>query len=105
MSWLELEKKEEEFAAEVKKRMMVIPNIIDASVPIGKDDSENVENERFGEPVVPDYEIPYHVDIMEKLNGIDLDSARRTSGNGFYYLKGDIARLHSAPFCPMPAIS
>ena len=93
---LELEKKEEEFAAEVKKRMMVIPNIIDASVPIGKDDSENVENERFGEPVVPDYEIPYHVDIMEKLNGIDLDSARRTSGNGFYYLKGDIARLHSA---------
>ena len=93
---LELEKKEEEFAAEVKKRMMVIPNIIDPSVPIGKDDSENVENERFGEPVVPDYEIPYHVDIMEKLNGIDLDSARRTSGNGFYYLKGDIARLHSA---------
>ena len=93
---LELEKKEEEFAAEVKKRMMMIPNIIDASVPIGKDDSENVENERFGEPVVPDYEIPYHVDIMEKLNGIDLDSARRTSGNGFYYLKGDIARLHSA---------
>ena len=93
---LELEKKEEEFAAEVKKRMMMIPNIIDPSVPIGKDDSENVENERFGEPVVPDYEIPYHVDIMEKLNGIDLDSARRTSGNGFYYLKGDIARLHSA---------
>ncbi len=93
---LELEKKEEELGAEVKKRMMVIPNIIDASVPIGKDDSENVENERFGEPVVPDYEIPYHVDIMEKLDGIDLDAARRTSGNGFYYLKGDIARLHSA---------
>ena len=93
---LELEKKEEELGAEVKKRMMVIPNIIDPSVPIGRDDSENVENERFGEPVVPDFEVPYHVDIMEKLNGIDLDSARRTSGNGFYYLKGDIARLHSA---------
>ncbi len=93
---LELEKKEEELGAEVKKRMMVIPNIIDASVPIGRDDSENVENERFGEPVVPDFEVPYHVDIMEKLNGIDLDAARRTSGNGFYYLKGDIARLHSA---------
>ena len=91
-----LEVKEEELAAEVKKRMMVIPNIIDASVPIGKDDSENVENERFGEPVVPDFEVPYHVDIMEKLDGIDLDAARRTSGNGFYYLKGDIARLHSA---------
>ncbi len=93
---LELEKKEEEFAAEVKKRMMVIPNIIDPSVPIGKDDSENVENDRYGEPVVQDFVIPYLVDIMEKLNGIDLDSARRTSGNGFYYLKGDIARLHSA---------
>ena len=91
-----LEAKEEEYAAEIKKRMMVIPQIIDASVPIGKDDSENVQNEVFGEPVVPDYEIPYHVDIMESLNGIDLDSARRTSGNGFYYLKGDIARLHSA---------
>ena len=91
-----LEVKEEELAAEIKKRMMVIPNIIDESVPIGKDDSENVENERFGEPVVPDFEVPYHVDIMEKLDGIDLDAARRTSGNGFYYLKGDIARLHSA---------
>ena len=91
-----LEKKEEELAAEVKKIMMVIPNIIDDSVPIGKDDSENVENERFGEPVVPPFEVPYHVDIMEKLNGIDLDAARKTSGNGFYYLKGDIARLHSA---------
>ena len=91
-----LEVKEEELAAEVRKRMMVIPNIIDPSVPIGKDDSENVENERFGEPVVPDFEVPYHVDIMEKLDGIDLDAARRTSGNGFYYLKGDIARLHSA---------
>ncbi len=91
-----LEAREEEYAAEIKKRMMVIPQIIDASVPIGRDDSENVQNEVFGEPVVPDYEIPYHVDIMESLNGIDLDSARRTSGNGFYYLKGDIARLHSA---------
>ncbi|MBR4333196.1 MAG: serine--tRNA ligase [Clostridia bacterium] len=91
-----LEAKETEYAEEIKKRMMVIPNIIDASVPIGKDDSQNVENERFGEPVVPEWEIPYHVDIMERLNGIDLDSARRTSGNGFYYLKGNIARLHSA---------
>ena len=92
----QLEKNEEEYAAEIRKRMLVIPQIIDPSVPIGKDDSENVENERFGEPVVPEWEIPYHVDIMERLNGIDLDSARRTSGNGFYYLKGDIARLHSA---------
>ena len=92
----QLEVKEAEYAEEIKKRMMVIPNIIDASVPVGRDDSENVENERFGEPVVPAWEIPYHVDIMERLNGIDLDSARRTSGNGFYYLKGDIARLHSA---------
>ncbi len=93
---VELEKKEEEYAAEIRRRMLVIPQIIDESVPIGRDDSENVQNEIFGEPVVPDYEIPYHVDIMEGLNGIDLDSARRTSGNGFYYLKGDIARLHSA---------
>ncbi|WP_077532770.1 serine--tRNA ligase [Massiliimalia massiliensis] len=92
----ELEGKEETLTEEVKKRMMVIPNIIDPSVPIGKDDSENVEVERFGEPAVPDFEVPYHVDIMEKLNGIDLDSARKTSGNGFYYLCGDIARLHSA---------
>ena len=92
----DLEAKETEYEAEIKKRMMVIPNIIDDSVPIGKDDSENVELERFGEPVVPDYEIPHHVDIMESLDGIDLDSARRTSGAGFYYLKGDIARLHSA---------
>ena len=91
-----LEVKEEELAAEVKKIMMVIPNIIDDSVPIGKDDSENVEIQRYGEPVVPEFEVPYHVDIMERLNGIDLDSARKTSGNGFYYLKGDIARLHSA---------
>ncbi len=91
-----LEKKEEELKNAVRERMLVIPNIIDDSVPIGKDDSENVENERFGEPVVPDFEVPYHVDIMESFDGIDLDSARRTSGNGFYYLKGDIARLHSA---------
>lgn len=92
----ELEKLEAEYQAEIKKRMMVIPNIIDESVPIGKDDSENVERERFGEPKVPPYEIPYHVDIMESLSGIDLDSARKTSGNGFYYLLGDVARLHSA---------
>ena len=92
----DIEQKEELYAEEIRKRMLVIPNIIDASVPIGKDDSQNVENERFGEPVVPEWEVPYHVDIMERLNGIDLDAARRTSGNGFYYLKGDIARLHSA---------
>ena len=90
------EEREEELQAEIRKRMLVIPNIIDDSVPIGKDDSENVEIERFGEPVVPDFEVPYHVDIMERLSGIDLDSARRTSGNGFYYLMGDVARLHSA---------
>ena len=92
----DLEVKEEQLTEEIKKRMMVIPNIIDESVPIGKDDSENVEVERFGEPVVPPFEVPYHVDIMERLHGIDLDSARRTSGTGFYYLCGDIARLHSA---------
>ena len=91
-----LEVEEEKLQADIKKAMMVIPNIIDPSVPIGKDDSENVEVERFGEPFVPDFEIPYHVDIMEKLNGIDLDSARKTSGNGFYYLSGDIARLHES---------
>ena len=91
-----LEKKEEELKGEIRKRMLVIPNIIDDSVPIGKDDSENVEIQRYGEPVVPEWEIPYHVDIMERLNGIDLDAARETSGNGFYYLMGDIARLHSA---------
>lgn len=91
-----LEVRETELEAEVRKIMLVIPNIIDDSVPIGKDDSENVEIERFGEPTVPEYEVPYHVDIMESLNGIDLDSARKTSGNGFYYLSGDIARLHSA---------
>ena len=91
----ELEQREADLAAEIRKRMMVIPNFIDDSVPIGRDDSMNVEIERFGEPVVPPYEIPYHVDIMERLNGIDLDSARKTSGNGFYYLKGDIAMLQS----------
>ena len=92
----ELQAKEGELQEEIKKRMMVIPNIIDPSVPIGKDDSENVEVERFGEPFVPDFEIPYHTEIMERLNGIDLDSARRVAGNGFYYLMGDIARLQSA---------
>ena len=92
----QLEKDETTYEAQIRERMLVIPNIIDDSVPIGKDDSENVEIERFGEPVVPDFEVPYHVDIMESFDGIDLDSARRTSGNGFYYLKGDIARLHSA---------
>jgi seryl-tRNA synthetase len=91
-----LETKEDELKAEIRKRMLVIPNIIDDSVPIGRDDSENVEIERFGEPVVPAWEIPYHVDIMERLHGIELDPARETSGNGFYYLTGDIARLHSA---------
>ena len=90
-----LEKQEAQLAEEIKTRMMVIPNIIDPQVPIGKDDSENVEVQKYGEPAVPAYEVPYHVDIMEALNGIDLDAARRTSGNGFYYLKGDIARLHS----------
>jgi len=92
----DLEVLEEKLAADIRERMLVIPNIIDESVPIGRDDSENVEVERFGEPAVPDFEVPYHIDIMEKLNGVDLDSARKTSGNGFYYLCGDIARLHSA---------
>ena len=92
----ELEAKESELAEKILKIMMTIPNIIDPSVPIGKDDSENVEIEKFGEPVVPDFEIPYHTDIMERFNGIDLDAARRVAGNGFYYLMGDIARLHSA---------
>ena len=92
----ELEAKEPEVREKLKKVMMVIPNIIDDTVPIGKDDSENVELERFGEPVVPDFEIPYHTDIMERLSGLDLDSARKVAGNGFYYLMGDIARLHSA---------
>ena len=92
----ELEKQEPELEEKLKKVMMVIPNIIDDSVPIGKDDSENVEIEKFGEPVVPDFEIPYHTEIMEKFCGIDLDSARRVAGEGFYYLMGDIARVHSA---------
>ena len=92
----QLEEKEAELQEKIKKNMMVIPNIIDPSVPIGKDDSENVEIQKYGEPVVPDFEIPYHTDIMEAFNGIDLDSARKVAGNGFYYLMGDIARLHSA---------
>ena len=92
----ELTAKEKDVEERIKKIMMTIPNIIDPSVPIGKDDSENVEVERFGEPVVPDFEIPYHTDIMESFGGIDLDSARKVAGNGFYYLMGDIARLHSA---------
>ena len=92
----ELTKKEGEVEEKLRKTMMVIPQIIDPSVPIGKDDSENVEVQRYGEPVVPDFEIPYHTEIMELYNGIDLDSARRVAGNGFYYLMGDIARLHSA---------
>ncbi len=91
-----LEAREEELQKKVREIMLVIPNIIDESVPIGKDDSENVEVARFGDPFVPEFEVPYHVDIMEKLNGIDLDAARKTSGNGFYYLCGDIARLHSS---------
>ena len=92
----EMERKEAEMTAEIRKRMLVIPNLIDDSVPIGKDDSENVEVQRFGEPVVPEFEVPYHTKIMERFGGIDLDSARKTSGNGFYYLMGDIARLQSA---------
>ena len=90
------EGREAKLKEEIKERMMKIPNIMDASVPIGKDDSENVENEKFGEPVVPSYEIPYHADIIEKLSGLDKESAGRTSGNGFYYLIGDVARLHEA---------
>ncbi len=91
-----LEEKERELEEKIKKIMMTIPNIIDPSVPIGKDDSENVEVERYGEPVVPEFEIPYHTEIMESFDGIDLDSARKVAGNGFYYLMGDIARLHSS---------
>ncbi len=91
-----LEEEEAKLKEEIRKRMLVIPNIIDESVPIGKDDSENVEVKRYGEPKIPDFEIPYHTDIMERLSGIDLDAARRVAGNGFYYLMGDIARLHSA---------
>ena len=93
---LKIEEETKNYADEVKTRMQKIPQIIDETVPIGKDDSENVENERFGEPIVPEYEVPYHVDIMETFDGIDLDASRETSGSGFYYLRGDIARLHSA---------
>ena len=92
----ELSEEEKKVEEEIRTRMMIIPNIIDPSVPIGKDDSENVEIQKYGEPVVPDFEIPYHTEIMEKFDGIDLDSARKVAGNGFYYLMGDIARLHSA---------
>ena len=92
----ELEKKQAELEEKVTNIMMVIPNIIDTSVPVGRDDSENVEVQKYGEPVVPDFEIPYHTEIMEHVNGIDLDAARKVAGNGFYYLMGDIARLHSA---------
>ncbi len=92
----ELEEKEGKLGEEVTEIMMQIPQMIDPEVPIGKDDTQNVEIERFGDPIVPDFEVPYHTDIMEKLNGIDLDSARKVAGNGFYYLMGDIARLHSA---------
>ena len=92
----EMEQKEAQMTEEIRRRMLVIPNIIDPSVPLGKDDGENVEVARFGEPAVPEFEVPYHTDIMERLGGIDLDSARKTSGNGFYYFMGDIARLHSA---------
>ena len=91
-----LDNKNNELQAEILKRMMVIPNIIDPSVPIGKDDSENVEIKKYGEPVVPEYEIPYHADIMGSFDGLDLESARKVAGSGFYYLMGDIARLHSA---------
>ncbi len=91
-----IEEEEEKLNADIKERMMVIPNIMDESVPIGKDDSENVENEKFGEPVVPEFEVPYHADIIARLNGIDKEAAGRTSGNGFYYLMGDVARIHSA---------
>ena len=99
--WL---KRKRRLEGKIRERMLVIPNIIDPSVPIGKDDSENVEIERFGEPVVPDYEIPYHVDIMESFNGIDLDSARRTSGNGFYYLMATLQDF-ILQFFHMPEIS
>lgn len=92
----QMEMAEEEYTREIRQCMLVIPNIIDDSVPVGKDDSENVEVQKFGEPLVPDFEVPYHTDIMERFQGIDLDSARKTSGNGFYYLCGEIARLHSA---------
>jgi len=93
---LELEELERTLSAQIRERMLVIPNIMDVSVPVGRDDSENVEVGRFGEPAMPDFEVPYHIEIMESLSGVDLDAARKTSGNGFYYLMGDIARLHSA---------
>lgn len=96
MSLKSLKRRKKSWAKKLRKGMMIIPNIIDPSVPIGKDDSENVEIKRYGEPVVPDFEVPYPSEIMERFNGIDLDSARRVAGNGFYYLMGDIARLHSA---------
>ncbi len=92
----ECEKKEEELNEKVTKIMMIIPNIIDDTVPVGKDDSENVEVQRYGEPVTPDFEVPYHTDIMDRFDGIDLDAARDVAGNGFYYLMGDIARIHSS---------
>ena len=92
----DLEAEEKEMEVEIRKRMMVIPNIIDPTVPIGKDDSENVEIEKYGEPLIPDYEIPYHADIFQSFDGFDSESAGRTSGNGFYYLQGDVARLHSS---------
>lgn len=91
-----LEEQEVQLSKQIEKIMLIIPNIIDKSVPIGKDDSENVEVQKYGEPVVPDFEVPYHTEIMERFCGIDLDSARKVAGNGFYYLMGDIARLHSA---------
>ena len=94
-----IEEEENKLSEQLRERMLVIPNIIDPSVPIGKDDTFNVEIEKFGEPVVPNYEIPYNADICEALNGLDKESAGRTSGNGFYYLMGDIARLHSAMLC------
>ena len=93
---VDIEKKEEELSASLKDKMMIIPNILDASVPVGKDDTENVENQKYGDPVVPNYEIPYHADIIDRFNGLDKDASGRTSGNGFYYLMGPIARLHSA---------
>lgn len=92
----EIEQKEEELGKELKEKMMIIPQIVDDSVPVGKDDSENVEIEKFGEPVVPEFEVPYHADIISRLNGLDKESAGRTSGNGFYYLMGDVARLSTA---------
>ena len=103
-----LSNEEREVEEKIKTIMMTIPNIIDPTVPIGKDDTENVEVQKYGEPVVPDFEVPYHAEIMERFNGLDLDSARKVAGNGFYYLMGDIARLHSAVhllrYAPAPGI-